>query len=277
MKRLVWCTDIHLDFIEDNVVSFAEHLQQQRPTGVFLTGDISLAPDVSRHLALLYSIVKCPLYFVCGNHDFYMGSIKEVRDQLGRLMADTPGIKYLTLSQHISLSNKTAIVGHDGWYDAYYGDPGRSPYVMTDWLKIKEYADHGCVKMGTYGSRVNTPVVVGLSRKLALEAADHIYATGTAAARSHATVIVSTHVPPFLEIHSRDSKGGSPIAAPWYTSKLMGDALLKLAEENPSTRFEVFCGHTHSQCDVSIRDNLACHVGASEYGKPGIAGQILFA
>lgn len=274
MKSFVWCTDIHLDFVEDRVPVFAAQIAQQRPSGVFLTGDISLAPDIARHLRALHSVIKRPIYFVCGNHDFYMGSIDDVRQQLTDLMTEVPDIQYLTRSTYLPLSSKTALVGHDGWYDAYHGDPLRSPFIMTDWFKIGDYVNSGVRSTGMYGPRVNLPAVLGLSRKLASEAAEHVYTNASSAAQDRELVVVLTHVPPFPEVHLHEGKGASPESMPWYTSKMMGDALLNVARENPNTRFEVFCGHTHSHCDRQILDNLFCHVGGADYGRPTTAGVI---
>lgn len=281
VKKYVWCTDIHLDFIDKPEApglieqAFARPIAEQKPNGVFLTGDISLAPDIVRHLKLIHSVVRKPIYFVCGNHDFYMGSIERVRQQLVKLTQDVPDIHYLTQGTHVVLSDQTALVGHDGWYDAYHGDPLRSPYVMTDWFSIEEYVNHNGIRAaGMYGPRVNLPTVVGISRKLAADAAARVYANASAAAKDREVVVVLTHVPPFPDLHLHEGKGASPTSMPWYTSKLMGDSLLNLAKENPGTRFEVFCGHTHSHCDKQITDNLFCHVGNAEYGRPAVTGVI---
>ena len=280
MKKFVWCTDIHLDFV-DNPESpgwieknFAQPIADQQPDGVFITGDISLASDIVRHLKILHGVIKRPIYYVCGNHDFYDGSIRGVREQLSQLARENDAIKYMSASPFISLTKSTALVGHDGWYDAYHGDFSRSNVVMSDWFKIHDFVNAGVLTTGMYGPRPNFSVAAGLARSIASEAAEHVLDNASKAAKSHGTVIILTHVPPFPEAHTHDGKGASMSALPWYTSRLMGNCLQQVAQENPGTRFEVFCGHTHGSCDVQISHNLFCHVGGAEYGSPRWQGLV---
>lgn len=280
MKKYVWCTDIHLDFIDKPEApglieqAFARPIAEQQSNGVFLTGDISLAPDIVRHLKLIHSVVRKPIYFVCGNHDFYGGSIKGTREQLSLLMNENPDIKYMSALPFVSLTKNTALVGHDGWYDAYHGDFSRSNVVMSDWFKIHDFVNAGVLTTGIYGPRPNMSLAAGLARSIASEGAQHVLNNAMLAAKSHKTVVVLTHVPPFPEAHSFEGKGASLTGLPWYTSKMMGDALQQVAQNNPSTRFDVFCGHTHGLNDVQISDNLFCHVGGAEYGNPTHQGLI---
>lgn len=280
MKKLIWCTDIHLDFLDgpDDVgrvhEEFAEPLSKVECDGILLTGDISLAQHVGRHLNILGRIVNKPIYFVLGNHDFYGGSFSSVRDTVNILCEDSSNLKYLTGAGPISLTEKVALVGDDGWYDAGYGDPFRSPYVMSDWLRIHDYVAGGVKTYGMYGSGIDMGAVVGLSRKFAAAAAERMLAALSAAASSHETVIVLTHVPPWTKAHRHDGKAGSPAAHPWYTSKVMGHVIEEVAKTHPKVKFEVFCGHTHGKCDAKIRPNVKCHVGHSDYGSPGIAGTL---
>lgn len=284
MKKFAWCTDIHLDFIDGPNETGRVHEEFARPLsnsgvdGVFLTGDISLANDIVRHLRILDSVVDKPIYFVLGNHDFYGGSFERVRGEVVSLCKDSKNLRYLTNERHVSLTENTAVVGHDGWYDAYWGDVARSNIVMTDWHKIEDYVNAGST--GLPWARLlplaNFSIgnIVSISRKASFEAAEHVREVASAAARDHRIVIVLTHVPPFPQVHRHNGKSGSAAAMPWYTSKLMGDALTDVAAANPQTRFEVFCGHTHGQFDDQIEENLFCHVGGAEYGNPRMIGTI---
>lgn len=280
MKKLAWCTDIHLDFIDGpNDVGrvheeFAEPLARSGCDGVVLSGDISLARHVTRHLNILDRIVNKPIYFVLGNHDFYGGSFASVRAEVMSLCDRSENLRYLTGTGPFSLSEKVALVGDDGWYDAGHGDPFRSPYVMSDWLKIRDYTDGGARIVGMYGHGVDMGNVVSITRKIAYESVMRIQPALLAAAATHSTVVVITHVPPWTQVHRHDGKSGSPVAHPWYTSRMMGDAILEVAATFPNVRFEVFCGHTHGKCDAQILPNVFCHVGGSEYGSPDLAGMI---
>lgn len=281
MKKYVWCTDIHLDFLDgpEDVGrvhdEFATPLSQIDSDGVFLTGDISLAEDVVRHLGIIDKIVQRPIYFVLGNHDYYGGSWNGVRQAVRDLCKKSKNLFYLTEEKVVPLTDDTALVGHDGWYDAYCGDVTRSNIVMTDWMKIDDYARSGAISF--FGPRAIVPSlgkIVALSRSQAALSAEHVRRHASTAAKKYKTVVILTHVPPWPEAHRHDGKSGDPSAHPWYTSMSMGNAINAVAAENPETRFEVFCGHTHGLFDVQVSDNVYCHVGGAEYGRPRPVGLV---
>lgn len=272
--RFVWATDIHLDVLEevagsDAVLEFVHSLNGPDPAFVVLTGDISIAPSLPRHLMLIETVVKCPVYFVCGNHDYYDGSFKAVRKLLARRCADNERLKYMTSSGPVHVTSGTALVGHDGWYDAYHGDALSSNVLMNDWIKIEDFANAGVVSRGTYGGLIpKIPTAISIARKAAHEAAQHVRVYADAAAKMKNSVLIMTHVPPWPMAHDPQSMKGSPSAIPWYSSKLMGDAIESVAAENPSVKFNVLCGHTHNGASSNITSNVTCHVGSSEYGSP---------
>ena len=74
MSKFGWATDIHLDFLGDDnkrLIEFAEGLVRESPTGLFLTGDLSVTQKLVYHLSAIERVVQRPIYFVLGNHDFY--------------------------------------------------------------------------------------------------------------------------------------------------------------------------------------------------------------
>lgn len=282
MKNFLWCTDIHLDFIDgpDDCGRvhdlFAYPVSKVDCDGIFVTGDISHSIDLIRHLSILDRVIDKKIYFVLGNHDFYGGDFESVRSQVVDLCKKSKNLTYLSRLENVtSLTEKTAIVGHDGWYDALYGDFQSSSYIMTDWIKIQNFNSVSAVTRSSQGIEINKSILVDYARYLAFEAAEHIKDKIMKAASIHETVIVLTHVPPFPQLHKPGGKSSSNSALPWYTSKIMGDALLEVTRKNPNTHFEVFCGHTHGQFDAKITDNLTCHVGGSIYGKPDLVGKVI--
>lgn len=276
--KLAWCTDIHLDFIDrpDEVgrvhEEFAEPLSQVDCDGVVISGDLSLAEHVCRHLRILDTVVKKPVYFVLGNHDFYGGSFDVVRSEVRSTCAASTHLRYLTGTEPIVLSPKVALVGDDGWYDARHGNLSAANFVMSDWFRISDYISNGSMEPGPWGPRPHMGTIVSLSRKFADESADRLRAALRTAAASHETVIVVTHVPPWPKVHRHNGKTGSPATHPWYTSKATGDAIEDIAREFPRVKFEVFCGHTHGKFDARLGPNVVCHVGGSNYGEPSVAG-----
>lgn len=278
--KLIWLTDIHLDFIDDpiepcvNVARFGEFLNKSSPDGLLLTGDISLSPTIVAHLSTLDKVVNKPIYFVCGNHDFYDGGFNSVQQALKSLCAASRNLRYLSLSDHISLSENVALVGHDGWYDGLHGNPYTSGYVMSDWLRIEEYISSGSVVSTELGMSTSMNEILDVSRRRSAIAADHVRTQASKAAREHKVVIIATHVPPFPQVHNGNGKTGNPHAVPWYTSRMMGDSITEVASANSDVRFEVFCGHSHGKFDIQIDVNVFCHVGGAKYGSPGIAGTL---
>lgn len=71
--KLLWLTDIHFGFLA--------RLAEQAPQAVLLGGDLSAAPRLAEDLESIGAALQVPIYFVLGNHDFYYGSIKKVRNQ----------------------------------------------------------------------------------------------------------------------------------------------------------------------------------------------------
>ena len=131
MKRLAWVTDIHLNFLDedDQISAFCGSIAAQRPDGLLVTGDIGEADSVGRYLKLLRDEVGCPIYFVLGNHDFYGSSIQKVREEMERLVSEEDGLYWMPRAGVISLSESTALVGHDSWSDGRFGDWDVEPQV----------------------------------------------------------------------------------------------------------------------------------------------------
>lgn len=278
MAKYAWCTDIHLDHIDrdDALVAFAQSLVTTEPAGVFITGDISNANRLVYHLSVIERVVQRPVFFVLGNHDYYGGEIEPVRKAMRELSNMSQFLKYLPLSPYVALSPSTALVGHDGWYDAYHGDGARSRFMMNDWVCIKDFVPHsgGASFMRLNGNLRDRDALIAHARKLAHDGVLHVHNGIKSAARYHKHVVVLTHYPPFRESHIYGGKVGDDEAQPWFTSKMMGDMLLDAAKAFPNTRFTVLAGHTHGKYDGSPVPNLEVHVGGADYGRPQLAGLI---
>lgn len=267
MSTYAWATDVHLDFLQNDsqrLIKFAESLLKPNPTGIFLTGDISTAKSLVYHLSAIEKVVQRPIYFVLGNHDYYGGSIAEVRTTMHELGRVSPFLRYMPTMPYYALTPSTAIVGHDGWYDAFFGNWKNSSFRLNDWNAIREYAPHN--------GAVST--IVEYSRKLAHEGVLHVQEGIKQAVRYHKNVIVLTHYPPFREAHIFEGKQGDDEAAPWFTSKLMGDMLHLAAKTYPHVNFTVLAGHTHGKCSYKQFPNLYVHVGGAEYNLPVMQGTI---
>lgn len=277
--KLSWATDIHLDHVDDQtLINFGESVRAEDSEALIITGDISNAKDVVYHLSSLEKVVKKRVYFVLGNHDYYGSTIANVRKVMSELSSMAELLKYMPTISYVPLSKKTALIGHDGWYDALYGNYKSSRFAMNDWRAIGEFYNAGALMMlprpYSVGYEVNYDKVVKVAQSLAQDAVAHVSRSIKEAVRYHDTIVIITHVPPFAESHIYEGKVGEPDKQPWYTSKMMGDMLLRAANIYTNVRFEVFAGHTHGKFDGKIRDNLHVHVGHSAYGSPKSQGVI---
>jgi predicted phosphohydrolase len=257
-----------LDFLQERqVIKFAEDIRRQSPQAVVITGDISVASGLVLHLSILERVLQVPINFVLGNHDYYGNYVDAVRQQMRELSNMSGFLKYLPTTPYVTLSAGTALVGHDGWYDALFGDAKNSRFVMLDWTKIGDFVDANAMQNGM-------PIlsnIIPKSRELALVGVQHVHDGIKAATRYHKNIIVATHYPPFEEAHMHEGRIGDASAQPWYTSKMMGDMLRSAAQAFPDVNFTVLAGHTHGKFSGQIEKNLICHVGHSEYGSPSIA------
>lgn len=138
--RLAWLTDIHLNFANAVAIQrFFESVAEQADA-VAISGDIAESYDLYHYLRKIEEIVQKPVYFVLGNHDFYRGSISQVRRLTTEVAEDSKCLKYLTATSVEELTPRTAIVGDDGWADGRFGDYEKTEVILNDHLLIAELA-----------------------------------------------------------------------------------------------------------------------------------------
>jgi predicted phosphohydrolase len=268
-KTLAWCTDVHLDCTGDTefgTVELCAAIRVRKSDGVVLTGDISTGVQLERHLGIMQRELDVPIWFVCGNHDFWYASVPALRSRLATLASGPSRLRYLSALQYVPITRSTAIVGHDGWYDGMNGDTTKSEFIMNDWRLIEEFKP--CFAALCEGR--GTAQLLEQARRLARSGVAHVVAGARAAAVNYKNVIVATHFLPFVQAAQHNGKQQDAGVLPWYTSKMMGDALIQLAQEMPTTTFTVLCGHTHSAWSGRILSNLRVHVGAAVYGSPAV-------
>jgi 3',5'-cyclic AMP phosphodiesterase CpdA len=258
--RLSWSTDVHLNFLSvAEVDAFGTTIMEQKPDAVLLTGDISEAPAIRRHLEQLQKRVACPLYFVLGNHDFYRGSIESVRKTARELTATEAGPFWLPSRGVVSFGEESALVGVDGWGDGRAGDYANTPINLNDFLLIEDLAGLGREELVARVRAIGDAEAATL-RPLLEQACE-----------SRREVIVATHVPPFREACWHDGQVSNDEWLPWFTCIAVGEVLLAAARAHPECRLTVLCGHTHSAGQVSLADNLSVHTGGADYGSPSVA------
>lgn len=270
--RFLWLTDLHIDHASDaQFGQLCQEIRNAAPTHVFITGDTTTSYLLRKTLNRLVNNLQTKIFFVLGNHCCW-GTGIEVAQKIATDVANKvpstvgSGLYYLSTSAPIFLDNVTAIVGHDGWYDARHGDPQPRRFLMHDWKAIKEYDSQTSFYYPTFEQDV-----IRISQGLADKAVGHV-AKQLSQVYKHGMkkVILLTHIPPWTQSAHHRGRPNDAIAAPWYTCKIMGDFLEYQAKSHPEVDFTVLCGHTHGPADYHPLDNLHCHAGGAEYGKPRV-------
>lgn len=272
MKQYAWATDIHLDHLADRsldsvkresmlydlVFDFFTRISNEQIDGLFLTGDLSTGVDLLKHLGVMEYAFKRPIYFVLGNHDYWMASTSDIRKKLAEVTQLSPNVRYMGALDFVPLTLTTALVGHDGWYDALNGNYRASSFYLNDWNYILDFVNARDIDS-----------IVSISRSLAAGGVAHVKrGIDLAIAAGHKIIVVLTHFPPFKAAHMYRGRPGDADAVPWYTSRLMGEMLLAEAVNNPSVRFHVFAGHTHGKAKARVASNMTVEVGEAKYGEP---------
>ena len=263
--KVVWATDVHLDFIPYPRPFYLE-LRETGADAVLLTGDIATGPTVAGILEELAQVVGMPVWFVLGNHDFYFSSIDEVRAWAARETASASSVGWLPAAGVVPLTESTALIGVDGFGDGRLGDPLGSRILLSDWEVIRELTPPGRLT-----SRSRTEWVLPRLRELGDREAAALEGPLRMALATHSEVLVLTHVPPFAEATWHQGRQSEPDWLPWFSCAAVGRTLLDAAEAHPERRITVLCGHTHGGGEARIRGNLLVRTGGALYGAPGIA------
>jgi 3',5'-cyclic-AMP phosphodiesterase len=259
MTRVVWLTDLHLNFLTSRQTDdFLARVASERPDAVLIGGDIAEAPDVVNQLDRIANRLSCPVYFVLGNHDFYFGSIERVRRAVDDLCQRRPNLTYLTSGGVVSLATGVGLCGDDGWADARLGDYERSLVMMNDYRLIEELAG--------VGKRDRWPLLQALGDA----AARHVEVVLPRALADHEQVFFLTHVPPLREACWYQGQISNDEWLPHFTCLAVGQAILRIMRDFPQRRLTVLCGHTHSSGETTPLENVRILTGGAEYGSPRI-------
>ncbi|MEW5993456.1 MAG: metallophosphoesterase [Candidatus Zixiibacteriota bacterium] len=292
MKCIAWLTDIHLNFISYiDLVTFADKVLKHEPDAVVITGDIGEADTVVGYLAELEKLLQKDIYFVLGNHDYYKGSIYDVRAKVRVAARHSTRLRWLPDIGIAELTPTVCLIGHGSWADGRYGDWERSGLLLNDHFYIKEFNpsvrttghdsreffDPDPALATAFGSADAKERRLQIMQALAEEPALHFAKLLPKALASYDHVIVATHVPPFREASWYAGRISDDIWAPHFSCKAVGDVLRSEMGKHPDKRMTVLCGHTHGKGEAQILDNLIVHTGDAIYGKPKVQQVFEFA
>lgn len=266
--KLIWCSDIHLNFLQDKPEyrnEFYDQLIDSPGSAILITGDIAESHNIEKYLQEIQENTCKKVYFVAGNHDYYGSSLRETRAKLKKLKC----AHYLPKSWGVKLDKHTALVGQDGWGDCRNGNyegsqRGFGGMVMSDWIYIKELN-----KAYLKGSEPLKIVLQAVADKDAERVTKSVLRA--LEDKNVRRVIIATHVPPFEEACLHAGRKSTPSGLPFFSSQILGMTILPIVENNPKVDFLWLSGHTHSEVTIKKRRNLTVKVAASEYYHPQIA------
>ncbi|OGT07793.1 MAG: serine/threonine protein phosphatase [Gammaproteobacteria bacterium RBG_16_37_9] len=265
--KLAWLTDIHLNFLDNDARrKFYEEIVNTHCDAVLISGDIAEAPSLADFLNEMTNQIKKSIYFVLGNHDYYRGTVDEVRKTVATLTKTHEQLFWLPSSGILLLTNNIILLGQDGWADGRLGNYQNSRVSLNDSRMIIDLFQKkilGKFQLLEKMQQLADMDAIALRNNLTQAISQH-----------PKKIIVLTHIPPFKEICFYDGKSSDENWLPYFSSKAMGDVLILVAKNNPLIDFLVLCGHTHSEGYYQPIANLIIKAGKAEYYQP-VAQEII--
>jgi len=221
--RLGWLSDIHLNFLDQpGLRAFLWDLSSRDADAWLLGGDIGEADSVAGFLRMFEAALPCTVYFTLGNHDFYRGSLSEVRTRVRQLVGESAHLVWLTTSEPQMLDGGIAVVGDDSWADGRFGNARGTPVELNDFFLIDEL------------SRLSRATLVHTLNAMGDAAAARLAPKLERAAASCGRIVVLTHVPPFREAAWHQGRPSDEDWVPWFSCRVMGEAILACARASRS-------------------------------------------
>ena len=266
--KLAWITDLHLDFLEKKDPGALKRLRaaldREGATIVLLGGDIADSRTFEDGLKRFAESCGRPLYYVLGNHDYYFGSVADVRGRAAAL--EIPGVYWLPRVGIVELDEETALLGHGGWGDAHRGDLADF-VILTDYAAISDLA--ATIEREDFwvnGFKKRKALVTKLQR-LGEEAAEKLCPWLETALETYHRLLIFTHVTPFRETCTYKDRPGTDKGFPGFLWDTMGGILKDAASLYPETEFLVFSGHTHQDSQGQVAPNIRAWSASAEYGE----------
>lgn len=250
-NKYLWLTDTHLNFLNPGrFFSFISKIRKENPEGVFLTGDISEG-NVAFWLKQSAKRIKCPIYFILGNHDLHGSSFKETHFNIKENCQKYSNLIWLEeQNDPIKLDEEVALIGADGWYSANNGNPEYLNYTL-DWILIKELRELSNLKLRIerYKELADKSAFLIKERlEMALE-------------QDYKTIYILTHMPPFKEVTRDEGTFSEPFWLPYNVNLQLGNVIKDIMKNRKTRNVIICCGHSHQPEFIRITRNISCQVG----------------
>ena len=258
-RKAIWLTDLHLNFLDfTGNQRFINQIRNEKPDIILIGGDTGEAHNIISYLKELEQSLDPEIYFVLGNHDFYKGSLSQVREEARNATNKYEKLFYLDETPFVELSKDTALIGHSSWADGRLGDYKKSDVMLNDYLLIRELS--GLTKADRL-KKLN---------QLGDEAASQLQSKLEIVVEKYNSILCLTHVPPFRESCWHEGRISDDDYLPHFACKAVGDVLRTTMKKNPNSYLTVLCGHTHSPGKFQTLKNLEVLTGKAKYGQPEI-------
>ena len=227
--KLIWISDPHFEFLMTSQVrQFLSTLPEQGDTLLF-TGDITNVRNIREQWTQIAEL-NMTTYFVLGNHDYYGGSIDYVQKTIQELTKQFPNLHWIH-GKTIKLNNDIWLVGADGWGDGRAGNGAKSFIRLNDsnlhHAELRGLSSEELFKkLGELGD---------ISTKILKKEFTKIFKSDN----SPKTILLATHVPPFVESALYENKPSEPEFSPHFVNFGLGQFLLKQANLHPDINFRV--------------------------------------
>lgn len=253
--KYLWFTDTHLDKVPLwNLVRMLLHIIKEDPKGIFLTGDISNGLLTPWHLRMIATFVKCPIYFVLGNHDYHFSSIEKTHQKVRELCKEFPNLIWMTEAGVVHLNEEVALIGTEGWYDANNGKPEYLQFTF-DWMLTEDFR-----KLPDMKARIEAWRAI--ADKSAHDLVDKIE---KAIEQGYKNIYVLTHFPPWKEATRDVGTVFEQFWMPYNVNVRLGKALEEAMIDHKKKHITVLAGHTHTDCWIHVSRNIECKVSKAKY------------
>lgn len=251
-------TDTHL--LPWNRIPIVNYIHKENPKGIFFTGDISnIGITFISDLKFIAERIDIPIYFVCGNHDFWFSSFKETYKNIRELCNKHKNLFWLSDIDVVKITNDIGVIGSEGWYDARIGNVNYLKYT-ADWYMIHEF------------KRLSPEERIVEYRKLAQASADRLSNLLDKSLNKLDTIYLLTHFPPWKEAHRDSGTFLEKFWLPYNVNITLGKALEEVMLKHNDKNLIVLCGHTHEEISIRVSKNIECNVGNGL----SIMGQVIY-
>lgn len=256
--RLLILSDLHLNKASPS--SKADFLKRLRNTdydSALITGDLSVASLLPKHLGEIVEASGRPVIITTGNHDYYGSSFYEVDKAIEAICVEHPNLIALGGGEIIELSRSTCLLGHRGWYDGLAGSGENTRVQNPDRYAIEDFRN------------LSRSAFFRKLKELGEESADYFRRLLPLALSRHRQVLIGTHVPPFTQGIRFDGKGCVWNRQPFFSNQALGNLIWGISKRHPGREIQVLAAHTHSHAAVTLRPNLSMRIAAARPGYPG--------